>query len=41
MVNPLGAIFAGIVLVLGSMVAGGVIYVVARDIIKRNIRQRD
>jgi hypothetical protein len=41
MVDSLGAIAAGIVLVLGSMVAGGVIYVVIRDAVKRNIRQRD
>jgi hypothetical protein len=34
MVDSLGAIVAGIVLVLASMVAGGVIYVVIRDVVK-------
>ena len=41
MAESLGAIACGLILVLASMLAGGVIYVVIRDVIKRNIRQKD
>jgi len=37
MIDTLGAITSGLVLVLASMFAGGIIYVVVRDAIKRNI----
>jgi len=41
MINTLGAIVSGLVLVLASMFAGGIIYVVVRDAVKRNIDRQD
>ncbi len=41
MVESVGAIISGILLVLASMIAGGIIYVVARDAIKRSIGRND
>ena len=41
MINTLGAIISGLVLVLASMFAGGIIYVVVRDIVKRTIDRQD
>ena len=41
MINTLGAIISGLVLVLASMFAGGIIYVVVRDAVKRNINRQD
>ena len=41
MINTLGAIISGLMLVLASMFAGGIIYVVLRDAIKRNIHRKD
>lgn len=37
MSDTLRAIFSGIVLVLASMLVGGIVYVVLRDLIKRSI----
>ena len=41
MINTLGAIISGLVLVLASMFAGGIIYVVVRDVVKRTIDRQD
>ena len=41
MINTLGAIISGLVLVLASMFAGGIIYVVVRDAVKRTIDRQD
>jgi hypothetical protein len=41
MINALGAIVSGLMLVLASMFAGGIIYVVVRDAVKRNIDRQD
>lgn len=41
MINTLGAIISGLVLVLASMFSGGIIYVVVRDAVKRNIDRQD
>jgi len=41
MINTLGAIISGLVLVLASMVAGGIIYVVVREAVKRTIDRQD
>lgn len=39
MAEALGAILVAFVLVLGSMIAGGIIYVVIRDAIRRTIQK--
>jgi len=41
MTDTLGAIVSGIVLVLASMFAGGIVYVVARDAITRSLDRND
>ncbi len=41
MINALGAIVSGLMLVLASMFAGGIIYVVVRDAVKRTIDRQD
>jgi hypothetical protein len=41
MTDTLGAIASGLVLVLASMLAGGVIYIVIKDAIRRGIDRRD
>ncbi|MEK6752734.1 MAG: hypothetical protein AABZ00_10755 [Chloroflexota bacterium] len=41
MINALGAVVSGLMLVLASMFAGGIIYVVVKDAIKRNIDRQD
>lgn len=41
MINTLGAIISGLVLVLASMFAGGILYVVVRDAVKRTIDRQD
>ena len=38
MTNPLGAILVAAVIILASMLVGGILYVVIRDTFKRNIR---
>jgi hypothetical protein len=41
MTDTFKAIIAGIVLVLASMSAGGIVYVVARDAITRSLQKTD
>ena len=41
MINALGAVVSGLMLVLASMFAGGIIYVVVKDAINRNIDRQD
>jgi hypothetical protein len=41
MINTFGAIVSGLMLVLASMFAGGIIYVVVKDAIKRSIGRQD
>ncbi len=41
MTEILDAIVAGFLLVMLSMIAGGIIYVVVKDLIKRNIHRKD
>jgi hypothetical protein len=41
MVETLGAVVSGIVLVVLSMVGGGIIYLVAKDYVKRNLRNKE
>ena len=39
MTDVLGAITVAIVIVLGSMLAGGILYILIRDSVKRDIRR--
>jgi hypothetical protein len=39
MTDALGANTVAVVIVLGSMMVGGILYVVIRDTLKRNIRR--
>ncbi len=41
MTETLSAVVSGIVLVLLSMVGGGIIYIVAKDYVKRNLRKKE
>ncbi len=41
MTEAFSAVVSGIVLVLLSMVGGGILYVVARDYVKRNLQNKD
>ena len=41
MIDTLGAITSGLVLVLASMLAGGLIYIVIKDVIKRSMDRQD
>ena len=41
MISSLGAIAGGTILVLASLLAGGTIYVVVKDIVMRNIHPQD
>jgi uncharacterized membrane-anchored protein len=41
MTETLSAVVSGIVLVLLSMVGGGITYVVAKDYVKRNLRNKE
>lgn len=41
MTETLSAVISGIVLVLLSMVGGGIIYIVAKDYVKRNLRKKE
>ena len=39
MTDALGAITVAVVIVLASMLVGGILYIVIRDTLKRNIRR--
>jgi hypothetical protein len=39
MTDALGAIAVGIMIVLGSMLVGGILYIVIRDSVKHNIHR--
>lgn len=41
MIEALGAVLSAILLVLLSMVGGGILYVIVKDFVKRNIRKTD
>ena len=41
MIETLSAVVAGIVLVLLSMVGGGIIYVLVKDYVKRDLRNKE
>jgi len=41
MTETVSAVVSGIVLVLLPMVGGGIIYVVAKDYVKRNLRNKE
>ena len=41
MIETLSAVVSGIVLVLLSMVGGGIIYVLVKDYVKRDLRNKE
>jgi hypothetical protein len=41
MVDALSAVLCGVLLVLLSMLGGGIIYCLLRDFVKRHIRHKD
>lgn len=41
MIETLGYVLSAILLVLSPMVGGGILYVIGKDFIKRNIRKPD
>lgn len=41
MTEALGAILAALLLFLASMIGGGILCIIGKDFIKRNIRKRD
>lgn len=41
MIETVSAVVSGLVLVVLSMVGGGIIYLVAKDYVKRNLRNKE
>jgi hypothetical protein len=41
MIEALGAVLSALLLVPLSMVGGGILYVIVKDLVKRNIRKPD